>query len=162
MLGFFNLLDVLHEYACVGFSCALCTSLDRWACPRWRGFGLSSRREEGAYRGIGNRRTTPKTGQIPPALRVDGGTRLSAVLLLGHRFPICSLVAPNRQGGWRSRRGYVHLSNEAQSGRRFRCLVTRTYAQSGLYNTFNNTRNAVTRMLARESGNIIVHPSLIS
>ncbi len=64
----------------------------------------------------------------PPSPWGRGGTRLSSVLLLGHRFPICSLVAPSRQGGWRSRRAYVHLLNEAQSGRRFRRFVTRTYA----------------------------------
>jgi len=49
---------------------ALSASLDRWACARWRRFGSYSRREEGAYQGIGNRRATPKAGQIPPALRV--------------------------------------------------------------------------------------------
>ena len=58
------------QYVCGGLSRALSASLDRWACARWREFGLYSRREEGAYQGIGNRRATQKTGQIPPALRV--------------------------------------------------------------------------------------------
>ncbi len=61
-----------------------------------------------------NRQPTSNAEDRPnrPSPSGRGGTRLSALLLLGHRFPICSLVAPNRQGGWRSRRVYAPLCSE--------------------------------------------------
>jgi len=61
-----------------------------------------------------NRQLTSNAEDGPnrPSPSGRGGTRLSAVLLLGHRFPICSLVVPSRQGGWRSRRAYAPLCSE--------------------------------------------------
>ena len=93
----------------------MCSLAGIWSVFKARG---------GRYRGIGNRRATPKDRPNPPSPWGRGGTRLSAVLLLGHRFPICSLVAPSCRGGWRSRRAYVHLSNEVQSSRSLRRFVT--------------------------------------
>ena len=93
-----------------------------------------------------NRQLTSNAEDGPnrPSPSGRGGTRLSAVLLLGHRFPICSLVVPSRRGGWRSRRAYAPLCSETLMLRSVGLLSVPYSTLAGVW----GTRLRVTRLVS--------------
>ena len=97
-----------------------------------------------------NRQPTSNAEDGPnrPSPSGRGGTRLSAVLLLGHRFRICSLVAPSRQGGWRSRRAYAPLCSETLMLRSFGLLSVPYSMLAGAWGTRCGSARLVTPALS--------------